>query len=97
MNINDVPNQMKKDPKLQVVDVRTQNEFVTGHIRGAKNVPLGQLKVAMSKEKIIKNQPVIVYCLTGSRSHRAAKVLKKAGYEVKDAGGIADYHLTIAK
>jgi|SRR5699024_9763652 len=64
-----------------IIDVRTPQEFVSGHIPGAKNVPLN---------KIGSFQPrgfVYVICQTGSRSRRATKELTDKGYEAMNVKG----------
>ncbi len=68
----------------QLIDVRTSSEFSSGHIEGAKNVPLGELGSRL--DKLSKQKPVVVYCRSGARSARAARMLEKAGYAVHDLG-----------
>ncbi|MFD2618327.1 rhodanese-like domain-containing protein [Terrilactibacillus laevilacticus] len=63
--------------KAQLIDVREPNEFDNGHILGARNIPLTQLK--MRKTEIRKDKPVYLYCANGFRSARAAAVLRKMG------------------
>ncbi len=70
-----------------LVDVRTSGEFGSGHIKGAKSLPLDSL--SRITKKISKDKDVIVYCQSGSRSARAAGELKSMGYtKVHDLGGI---------
>ncbi|MGM8214096.1 rhodanese-like domain-containing protein [Bacillaceae bacterium W0354] len=64
--------------KAQLIDVREPNEFENGHILGARNIPLTQLKQRLIE--IRKDQPVYLYCQSGARSTRAANVLYKKGY-----------------
>lgn len=61
--------------KAQLIDVREQREFETGHILGARNIPLSQIK--QRKMEIRPDKPVFLYCQSGSRSIRAAEFLKK--------------------
>lgn len=63
--------------KVQLIDVRDPNEFEAGHILGARNVPLTQFR--MRKQEIRKDKPVYLYCQNGTRSTRAAALLKKHG------------------
>ncbi len=67
-----------------LLDVRTNGEFASGHIDGAKNVPLHELGSRL--EKLSKKSPVVVYCRSGARSARAARILQKAGFAVHDLG-----------
>lgn len=61
-----------------LVDVRTPEEFASGHIEGAINVPLQTLDRRLSD--IPRDRPVVVYCRSGARSSTAAGVLRSAGY-----------------
>ncbi|WP_100332065.1 rhodanese-like domain-containing protein [Bacillus xiapuensis] len=64
--------------KAQLIDVREPNEFAAGHILGARNIPLSQLKSRM--KEIRPDKPVYLYCQSGMRSARAAMTLYKKGY-----------------
>ncbi len=61
--------------KAQLIDVREPKEYDGGHILGARNIPLSQLKQRMNE--IRTDQPVYLYCQSGARSRQAAEVLKK--------------------
>jgi rhodanese-related sulfurtransferase len=61
--------------KAQLIDVREQREFEGGHILGARNIPLSQLK--QRAKELRPDKPVYLYCQSGSRSIRAAEFLKK--------------------
>lgn len=65
--------------KAQLIDVREPNEFERGHIRGARNIPLTQLKQSLAA--IRPDRPVYLYCQNHNRSTRAAHMLYKNGYE----------------
>jgi rhodanese-related sulfurtransferase len=64
--------------KAQLIDVREQNEFENGHILGARNIPLSQLKMRL--KEIRPDKPVYLYCQNGMRTGRAAQMLKRKGY-----------------
>jgi len=64
--------------KAQLIDVREPNEFDNGHILGARNIPMSQLRARM--KEIRPDMPVYLYCQSGSRSSRAALVLYNKGY-----------------
>ena len=72
-----------------VVDVRDPGEFGTGHILGARNVPLARIDAGEVDIKA-KDKPVILCCDTGNRSSKAAAGLKKLGFTniVNLSGGI---------
>jgi rhodanese-related sulfurtransferase len=65
--------------KAQLIDVREPNEFAGGHILGARNIPLTQLKTRL--KEVRPDKPVYLYCQSGSRSGRAAQLLYKKGYK----------------
>jgi rhodanese-related sulfurtransferase len=75
---------------VQLLDVRTEEEWNQGHLKGAKRVTVtedGFLDKA--KATLDPKKPVLVYCRSGGRSAKAAKQLREAGYTVHDlAGGI---------
>ena len=73
----------------RVLDVRSPGEFSSGAFPKAKNIPVDQLESRLS-ELGAKEKPVVVYCASGARSSRAARILAKAGFsDVVDAGGLA--------
>jgi len=62
-----------------LIDVRTPAEFQSGHIQGAKNMPLNDFSQKL--DKLPKNKPIIVVCRSGSRSGSACRMLLNAGYD----------------
>lgn len=71
-----------------LIDVRSPQEYASGHVAGAINVPVDGL-VADPSAAGPADKAVIVYCRSGARSARAAGALEKAGYDVTDLGGIS--------
>lgn len=69
----------------QVVDVRSREEYASGHVKGSINVPLPELNSSLGK--INKSRPVIVCCASGMRSASAKSILKAQGFEVYNGGG----------
>ena len=65
--------------KAQLIDVREPNEFDNGHILGARNIPMTQMKMRL--QEIRPDEPVYLYCQSGMRSGRAAQLLYKKGYK----------------
>jgi rhodanese-related sulfurtransferase len=64
-----------------VLDVRDPGEYGTGHILGAKHVPLARIEGAGAEIAAKrKDKPVIVYCDNGSRSSKAAAALRSQGF-----------------
>ncbi|MFS0865632.1 rhodanese-like domain-containing protein [Fredinandcohnia sp. 179-A 10B2 NHS] len=65
--------------KAQLIDVREPNEFDAGHILGARNIPLSQMKMRLTE--IRPDKPVYLYCQNTTRSGRAAQLLRRKGYK----------------
>ncbi|MBD7935887.1 MULTISPECIES: rhodanese-like domain-containing protein [Cytobacillus] len=65
--------------KAQLIDVREPNEYEGGHILGARNIPLSQLKTRLVELR--QDKPVYLYCQSGMRSGRAAQLLYRKGYK----------------
>lgn len=64
-----------------VIDVREPNEFATGHVAGALNLPLSQLmQGAPQLNDSPKDSNIIVYCRSGSRSEVAMNILSSMGF-----------------
>ena len=74
---------------ITLVDVRGATEWQSGHIAGARHIPLGYL--ADRLPDIPRSTPVAVQCLSGGRSSIAASLLRARGYDqvVNLAGGIS--------
>ena len=74
-----------------LLDVRTPEEYRSGHIPGSKNISLQTIdRVGSVAEN--KDTALYVYCQSGARSRQAAGVLKQMGYtNVNNIGGIAAY------
>lgn len=72
-----------KTKKMQLIDVRETSEYASGHIKGSRNIPLGQI----SSFTAPKGVRVAVICQSGMRSHRAYKILKKKGLDVVNVNG----------
>ena len=70
-----------------LLDVRTEKEFQGGHIPSAQRVPIAEIPDQISGLAKDKTQPILVYCGTGTRSAKAARMLYREGY--KDV-----YHLS---
>ncbi|HLI92322.1 MAG TPA: rhodanese-like domain-containing protein [Puia sp.] len=68
-----------------ILDVRSSEEFRTGHIKGAVNIPLGSLNESI-QDLQKAGKPVIACCKSGVRSRLAHIVLSRAGLEAYNGG-----------
>ncbi len=69
-----------------IIDVRTPDEFKSGHIPQSQNIPLQILQQKINDVKK-KNKPVIACCASGGRSSMATTMLQNAGIEAVNGGG----------
>ena len=73
-----------------VVDVRTAGEFRRGHIEGAVNLPVDDLRARhgeIPRDRSGHPVPVALYCQVGQRGHTAARLLTQLGYDVVNLDG----------
>lgn len=80
--------------EVQLVDVRTQKEYESGHIDGAVNFNIIDKKTFLEQiETLDKEEAVYLYCRKGVRSNRAAKLMKGKGFtQIFDySGGYNDW------
>ena len=83
---------MKSDENFILLDVRRADEFATGHIPGAVNLPNEQIGKSEIPSLPDKNQTIYIYCRSGNRSKLAADKLLALGYtNLIEFGGILDY------
>lgn len=82
---------MEKDGNCLILDVRTQEEYDGGHIRGAVCLPNEEI-LGKPEELPDQTQTILVYCRSGNRSKQAAQKLAEMGYEnILEFGGITDW------
>lgn len=85
--------------EVQLIDVRTPEEFKSGAIANAKNINILSDDFNSEIEKLDKDKPTCVYCKKGGRSAKAAQRLKEKGFKnVYDLeGGITNWNETKGK
>jgi phage shock protein E len=64
----------------QVIDVRTPEEFSTGHLPNAINIPLALIESGSPLPLKDKKQVLLLHCRSGVRSAKATKLLSDSGY-----------------
>ncbi len=72
---------INETPKAQIIDVRTPEEFNTGHILDAENINWLGDDFVKNTEKLDKSEPIFVYCKSGGRSAKAAAKLEEIGFK----------------
>jgi rhodanese-related sulfurtransferase len=91
INPADVKKEISQNPKPIILDVRQPSEYQSGHIQGAKLIPLGELVSKM--DQLPRNREIICVCQSGSRSSSAARHLHSAGFTVRNMQGGMDLWL----
>ena len=83
---------MENLEEFVLLDARSEEEFLEGHIPGAMVIPHDEIEERAEAEIPEKDVPVFVYCRSGNRSKTASKALVDLGYsEVYEFGGIIDW------
>ncbi|MEO5790268.1 MAG: rhodanese-like domain-containing protein [Gelidibacter sp.] len=80
--------------EVQLIDVRTPDEYNSGHIKDAKNIDFYSAEFTEEFNKLDKQKPVYIYCRSGSRSKQSAVKLSAMGFkEIYDLkGGFLNYN-----
>jgi len=81
------------EPGVIILDVRTPEEFASGHIQGAVNIDFNSGDFANEITRLNPSETYAVYCRSGSRSGQAASIMHKAGFhDVSNLnGGVIDW------
>jgi rhodanese-related sulfurtransferase len=74
-----------REAGAEVLDVRTDDEWTSGHLPGSRHIPLDQLNARW--EELPKDQRIYVICAVGGRSARAAAALVGAGLDAVNVAG----------
>ena len=79
-----------------IIDVRTQEEFQSGHIENASNIQWQN--IAIIQEKITKDRKIYLYCRSGNRSQKATDILIELGFrDVLNIGGLEEAAILLDK
>ena len=81
----DVQARLNQKVKPILLDVRQPEEYQSGHIAGAKLIPLGELPQRMNE--LPKDHEIICVCHSGNRSSSATRQLSGAGFQVLNMNG----------
>lgn len=79
---------------IQLIDIRTPEEYNSGHLKNAININFFDADFADQINKLDKNKEVYLYCKSGNRSGKASKKLKDSGFlKIYDMnGGILEWN-----
>ena len=68
-----------------LLDVRTAQEFASGHIPGAVNIPVDDLRSRLGE--LPRDRKIAAYCQVGQRGYLATRILQQAGFSAANIGG----------
>lgn len=98
VSMDDIVKIMDENKDYVIVDVRTPDEYKEGHIPNAINIPNETINETVYDKLQDKNQLILIYCRSGSRSRQATYKMQKLGYtNLVDFGGIINWKGKIEK
>ena len=80
VNIDTISDLIESNKNLQILDVRTPEEFASGHIPHAINLNVGNPEFADQISSLEQDIPILVYCRSGVRAKSAASILTSNGF-----------------
>ncbi|MEI7884360.1 MAG: rhodanese-like domain-containing protein [Clostridia bacterium] len=88
INVNDLESLLGK---IDLIDIREPYEYKSGSLRGAKNIPMGEI-LGDPNKYLQKDKKYYILCQSGGRSGSSCKSLTKQGFNVVNvAGGMGSY------
>lgn len=88
--IREVDHYIDRGYDMELIDLRDGASYERGHIKGAVNIPYGELEGSISR--LPKEKLLVFYCTRGGQSLMAARRLDRMGYSVMSvANGISYY------
>lgn len=75
--------------KINIIDVRTPEEFMGGNVAGSINIPLQELDQHLEEIKMMV-QPIVLCCASGNRSGQATAYLQSCGVKCENGGSWMD-------
>lgn len=88
---------MKNDPEGVLLDVRTQGEYITGHIPNSKLIDIMSPAFLQEIEQLEKSKNYYIYCRSGNRSYHAGMAMLRMGFQTvyNLQSGILDWYETL--
>lgn len=72
---------ISKNKEVIILDVRTLSEYKSGHIKGAKSLPVDKFEQGIKELERYKDKPILVHCASGGRSPAAVRILVKNDFK----------------
>lgn len=82
-----------------LMDVRSKEEFDSGHIKGSINIPIDEIRKRLNEINVKKDHPIYVSCQSGTRAYIALRILQGNGYSNVSnlSGGYETYSIATKK
>ncbi len=87
LDVESFSQKLAATPQAFLLDVRTAGEYGGGHLPQAQNIDFRSPKFSEEVDRLPKDKPVFVYCLSGGRSAQAAEILRAKGFQVSELKG----------
>lgn len=80
VSVDDAHELIKTNRDILILDVRSKQEYKSGHIPGAKSIPVNEFASRIIEIEKYKDSPVLVHCASGGRSPAAVRILLKHNF-----------------
>jgi hydroxyacylglutathione hydrolase len=83
MSVHQLKRELDEKSDLQLLDVRTCEEWKAGHVPGARHIPASELaepENSRGEARLDRSRPVAIYCGSGFRASIAASLLRRQGF-----------------
>jgi thioredoxin len=87
LDVESFSSKISESPASILLDVRTSGEFGGGHLPKAMNIDFRSPDFSASIDKLAKDKPILIYCLSGGRSAQAAELMRAKGFQVTELKG----------
>lgn len=90
---------MEDSEEILILDVRNGDEYASGHIKNAINIPSEDIENKLNEIESYKDKTVLIYCKSGKRSENTAKMLQEKGFTkvYNSVDGVAEYDFDLVK
>lgn len=84
---------LTEHPNVALIDIRTPSEYSAGTISNATNIDFYSPAFKAEIDKLDKNEPVLIFCMSGGRSSKALSMMKDLGFDhvLELEGGYRNY------
>ena len=79
ISVNDLAQKIDAGKAPMIIDVRSEDEYLAGHVPNAKLIPHDKIGDYTDSLAAQKDEPIVVYCKSGKRANAAVDALEKAG------------------